>query len=410
MPSSLIQTICDQWVDAGMPAAELGDDQVQSLAVILAQVPDPRRAAGRRYRLSFLLAAALTAILAGARTISAIVRRTHSAEDRYLASLGATAGHLRPTGTTFSRAFAALTGDDVDLAAGTWLATLLRSTDPAPTPGQPAYTAPACDGGPARLIVAAADGKTVRGATPAGHRWPLHLVAVYRPDAGTVIGQVQTAARSNEIPALQHLLPQIDITGMTITADAMHCQRNTAETIINAGGHYLLFVKDNQHSLLRQVARPFVGGRGTVNGTTTTETGHGRREQRSIRAVTPRYLDFPHATQAIKIIRKRVVNGRTSRETVYAVTDLTAKQASPDQLAQAARDHWGIEALHHTRDVTFAEDASRVRTGTTPRILASLRNLAIALLKLTGWTNITAATDHMRDHRNHTLKLLGITI
>jgi predicted transposase YbfD/YdcC len=233
---------------------------------------------------------------------------------------------------------------------------------------------------------------------------------VYRPDAGVVIGQVQTHARSNEIPALQELLTRIDITGWTITADAMHCQRDTATAIVAAGGHYLLFVKDNQHSLLRQVQRPFVGGRGTVNGTTTTETGHGRQEQRSIRAVTPRYLDFPHAAQAIKIIRKRVVHGRTSRETVYAITDLTAEQASPDQLAQAARDHWGIEALHHIRDVTFAEDACRTRTGTAPRIMASLRNLAIALLKLTGWANIAAATDHMRDHRNHTLKLLGITI
>jgi predicted transposase YbfD/YdcC len=384
-----------------MPAVELADDQVSSLAVVLAQVPDRRRAAGRRYRLSFLLAAALTAILAGASTISAIVRRTHSADDLYLTALGATAGHLRPAGTTFARAFAVLHGDDVDILCGRWLADLLRRSDQAP---------PARAGQPGRLIVAAADGKTVRGATAPGRRWPLHLVAVYRPDAGVVIGQVQTRARSNEIPALQELLTRIDITGWTITADAMHCQRDTATAIVAAGGHYLLFVKDNQHSLLRQVQRPFVGGRGTVNGTTTTQTGHGRREQRSIRAVTPRYLDFPHATQAVKIIRKRVVHGRTSRETVYAITDLTAEQASPDQLAQAARDHWGIEALHHIRDVTFAEDACRTRTGTTPRILASLRNLAIALLKLTGWANIAAATDHMRDHRNHTLTLLGITI
>ncbi|GAA2068035.1 ISAs1 family transposase [Catenulispora yoronensis] len=400
MPSSLIQAISDQFTAAATGPVHLDDDQTQALAEVLAQIPDQRRAAGRRYQLGFLLAAALTAVLAGARTISAIARRTHSADDLHLTTLGATGRHLRPTATTFTRAFATLDGDTVDQAFGSWLAELLRHNDQTPQ---------ARTDTPAPLIVAAADGKTLRGATPqTGHRAP-HLVAVYRPDAGTVLAQVQTRTKSNEIPALRQALRQIDITGWTITADAMHCQRETAHTIVTAGGHYLLLVKSNQPSLLRQLRWPFTAGAHTTSGTTTTDTAHGRHEQRTIQTITPtRHLDFPHATQAIKIVRKRTINGRTSTQTAYAITDLTSDQARPDQLAQAIRTHWSIEALHHTRDVTFAEDASRIRTGTTPRIMATLRNLAIALLKLTGWTNIAAATDHMRDHRNHTLKLLGI--
>ena len=70
--------------------------------------------------------------------------------------------------------------------------------------------------------------------------------------------------------------------------------------------------------------------------------------------------------------------------TVYAVTSLTAAQASPARLADWIRGHWGIEALHHIRDVTFAEDASQVRTGTAPRAMASLRNLAIGILRRHG--------------------------
>jgi predicted transposase YbfD/YdcC len=393
--SSLIKTVSDQLAGVGVAAVDLDDGQVVALAAVLALVPDRRSAGGRRYRLGFLLAAALTAVLAGATTISAVTRRTGSAEDGFLRQLGALGPHLRPAGTTFARAFAVLDGDDMDLICGSWLAGLLRRTEPA---------GPRAPG--SRLPVAAADGKTVRGATgPDGTR--PHLVALYRPDAGCVIGQVAVTAKSNEIPALRTLLKQVDITGLTVTADALNCQRATARAIVAAGGHYLLFVKGNQPSLLHQAQQCFTGGRRGTSGATTTDTGHGRREKRTVRTATPsRALDFPHAAQAVRITRHRTAGGRTSRETVYAVTDLTPDQAGPDQLGQAARDHWSIEALHHIRDVTFAEDAGRIRTGTTPRIMASLRNLAIALFKLLGWTNIAAATDHMRDHRNDTLTIL----
>ena len=398
MPSSLIQTVSDQLAGSGAPGVDLDEAQVLALVEVLALVPDRRAAAGRRYRLAFLLAAALTAVLAGARTISAVARRTGSADEAFLRRLGATGAYLRPAGTTFARAFAVLDGDDVDLICGAWLAGLLARSE-APHPG-----------GGARLPVLAADGKTVRGARRPGRRQGPQLVCLYRIDAGCVLGQVATSSKNGEGPALRRLLAKVDLTGLTVTADALHCQRATAQAIVAAGGHYLLFVKDNQHSLLRQIQHLFTaGGRAVTPGTTTTETGHGRRERRTVATAAPRTtLDFPHAAQAIRITRHRTAGGRTSRQTVYAITDLTPQQAGPDQLAQAARDHWGIEALHHIRDVTFAEDAGRTRTGTTARIMASLRNLAIALLKLLGWTNIAAATDHIRDHRNDTLSILGI--
>lgn len=396
MSSSLIQAASDQLSSCAAAQGELEETQVLALLQVLALVPDPRRAAGRRYQLGFLLAAALTAVLAGARSISAIARRTSHADDAFLRLLGATGEHLRPAGTTFTRAFAALNGDTVDLICGSWLSGLLAQAPPAQA-----------EAGNQPLAVAAADGKTVRGATSSNGR-RLHLVALYRPETGAVIGQIAVADKSNEIPALPALLKAVNITGWTITADAMHCQRATAAAIIKAHGHYLLFVKNNQQSLFNQVQRPFTGGRDVKVGTTVTEHGHGRTEKRTARTATRRRLDFPHARQVIKITRIRTIKGHTTRENVYAITDLTPEQAGPDQLGQAARQHWGIEALHHIRDVTYAEDASRIRTGTTPRLMASLRNLAISLFKLLGWTNIAAATDHMRDHPNDTLALLGI--
>ena len=95
--------------------------------------------------------------------------------------------------------------------------------------------------------------------------------------------------------------------------------------------------------------------------------------------------------------------------TVYAVTSLTAAQASPARLADYLRGHWGIEALHHIRDTTFAEDAHQLRTGTAPRAMASLRNLAIGILRRHGHRNLAAALRRNARDATRVLPLLGIT-
>ncbi len=122
-------------------------------------------------------------------------------------------------------------------------------------------------------------------------------------------------------------------------------------------------------------------------------------------------LDFPHATQAIRVTRRvRPLGDRRWRTvTVYAVTSLTATQAHPARLADWIRGHWGIEALHHLRDVTFAEDASQTRTGTAPRAMASLRNLAIGVLRARGHRNLAAALRRNARDAIRLLPLLGIT-
>ena len=105
-------------------------------------------------------------------------------------------------------------------------------------------------------------------------------------------------------------------------------------------------------------------------------------------------LAFPHAAQAIQIVRRRrpLNSKKWSAETVYAITSLTATQARPAELAAIIRGHWLIEdRLHWVRDVTYDEDRSQVRTANGPRVMASLRNLAIAILRLTGQTSIAAA-------------------
>jgi hypothetical protein len=134
-------------------------------------------------------------------------------------------------------------------------------------------------------------------------------------------------------------------------------------------------------------------------------------ELRRLQVTTVAGLDFPHATQAIRITRRvRSLHSRRWRTvTVYAVTSLTAAQASPARLADWIRGHWGIEALHHIRDVTFAEDTSQTRTGNAPRTMASLRNLAIGILRARGDPNIAAALRRNARDATRVLPLLGIT-
>ncbi|WP_456316009.1 ISAs1 family transposase [Rhizomonospora bruguierae] len=128
----------------------------------------------------------------------------------------------------------------------------------------------------------------------------------------------------------------------------------------------------------------------------TSRTRHGRRETRTVKALTvqtPGGIAVPHAQQAVRITRSRTVAGKRTRETVYLVASLPAAHAQPADLQEWARLEWHIEnRLHWVRDVTFQEDAHRARTGNGPAVAAVLRNTAIGFHRGNGETNIARAT------------------
>ncbi len=237
----------------------------------------------------------------------------------------------------------------------------------------------------------------------------IHLRAAVLHEGQAVIYRRQIAAKSNEIPAFAPLLERLDLRGCVITADAMHTQTGHAEHVLARGGHYVLVVKGNRKKLRRQLRQ--LPWREVPLQHRTREQGHGRREIRRLKVCTVQPgLLFPHAVQAIEVKRRRTsrTTNKTTIKTIYAVTSLASEQATPDRIAELIRGHWQVEALHHVRDVTFAEDASRVRTGTAPRAMGTLRNLAIGLIRQVGWTNIAAATDHYRSRTDHALHLLDL--
>ncbi len=209
-------------------------------------------------------------------------------------------------------------------------------------------TAPGC-----RRVIAV-DGKTVRGARSCGGR-AVHLLAAFDTGSGVVLGQSVVAGKTNEVSAFGPLLDRIDLAGAVVTADALHTQRAHCQYLIGRGGHYLLTVKANQPRLLGQLrALPWAD---VPVADTTTSRGHGRTETRTIKlAEVAAGIGFPHARIVLQITGKtRRAGRRLHTQTVYAITDLTVRDAHPAELADALRTHWHIEnRLHWVRDVSFA--------------------------------------------------------
>jgi predicted transposase YbfD/YdcC len=356
-------------------AADGLDGDRATVLSVLAAVADPRARRGVRHRLAVILALAVCAVLAGARSFTAIAEWAADTDEATRAGLGI--GGAVPCESTIRRTLQRLDADAFDDLAGAW-----AQQRTAPSAG--------------RRRVVAVDGKTLRGSAT-GTRPGRHLLAALDRDRGVVLGQVDVEVKTNEIPMLPVLLDKISLRGAIVTADAMHAQREHARYLVDQrGAHYILTVKDNQLKLRAQLAAlPWRDVPATAD---TRERGHGRHERRTLKVTAVAAgLRFPHAAQAIQIVRrrKRLGSRKWSTETVYAVTSLTAAQARPDQLAAALRGHWAIEdRLHWVRDVTYGEDLSQVRTGSGPRVMATLRNLALAILRLAGATSIAAALRH----------------
>ena len=221
-------------------------------------------------------------------------------------------------------------------------------------------------------------GKAVRGTRHAsGDGQAVHLLAVIDQQAGAVLAQTRVDGKTNEITRFVPLLEPLDLTGWVITADALHTQREHAEFLVNdKKAHYILVVKKNQPGLYAQLKN--LPWRSIPAAHRQRDRGHGREEHRTLKAATVAAgLVFPHAAQALRLTRRirPLSGGKWRTVTVYAITSLTVTQATPAQLAGWIRGHWRIEVLHHIRDVTYGEDASQVRTGNGPQVMATLRNL-----------------------------------
>jgi predicted transposase YbfD/YdcC len=428
-PASLLINAVQDQPDSTTCPVLLGRNGQESLVAALSEVPDPRDARGIRHQLPTVLGLALAAVLAGSVSVYAIGQWIAGCSQKTLHAFGArvdpvTGRYAGPDEKTVRGLCARLDGDALDAVMGRWLqrralaaARAKARTGRRPSRGRKArrrakaagqrrQRASARGRHRPRLPHVAVDGKTSRGAKTAGNPAP-HLLGALSC-TGVVLAQCQIACKSNEISAFVPLLTPLELTDHVVSADAMQTQRGHARWLRETkNAHFVFPVLDNQPTLFDRLdALNWADAPVTA---WSVDDDRGRHELRTIQVLpAPPDLNFPHVAQVFLIERTVTAKGKTTYQAMLYVTSLTAEQADPADLLAYARQHWQIEVLHWVRDVTFREDASRIRTGNAPRVMATLRNVSISLLRISDTTNIAAALRHNARKNRRILKLLEL--
>ena len=330
-------------------------------------IPDHRQSSKVVYPLDEVLLLSLLAVLAGAETFVDITR-FGEAKLAFLRRFRPFAGGT-PSHDHLGDIFATLDAEAFQRCFVGWVAALT--------------------GAPAEVI--AIDGKTVRRSfeKKAG-KAAIHMVSAFAARQRLVLGQVKVAEKSNEIVAIPKLLDMLVIEGAIITIDAMGCQRDIAQKILDKGGDYVLALKGNQNSLhediklfaSEQKARNFYQTR--VSQHSSTDGDHGRIETRKCTVIHDvAWLQERHKWPGLRgvviIDSTREIETKISRETRFYITSCALVA---EQVAAIIRSHWAIEnSLHWTMDMVFRDDECRVRTDHAPANFTTIEHMAYNLIR-----------------------------
>jgi len=237
----------------------------------------------------------------------------------------------------------------------------------------------------------AIDGKTLRhsscGSSPLRQ---LHLVSAWAVEANLTLGQVATEEKSNEITAIPRLLELLDVQGALVSIDAMGCQKEIAAKIVAGRGDYVLTVNENQEHLRADIEDCFIKAydndcRGVRSEKyEPKEKGHGREEKRICELIhQPEGIrgqaDWAKLSVIGKCYSERTMAGKTSSELRYFIG---SRRCGVKTYGAALRNHWRMEnCLHWQLDVSFGEDACRIRRDRAPANLSVIRRFTPGLLK-----------------------------
>jgi predicted transposase YbfD/YdcC len=344
--------------------------KVVSLRECFSMVRDPRREHQRFHPLWDIIAITICAVIGGADGWPDVEEYGRCKQEWLESFLELPFGI--PSHDTFARVFALL--DPLAFQEGfrNWVQALVEATE-------------------GRVV--AIDGKTLRHSfDKAKGKGALHLVGAWATENKLLLGQQAVDSKSNEITAIPKLLEIIDVAGAIVTIDAMGCQKEIAAKIIDRGGDYVLALKGNQENLHKDVKKLFLEGLANDfeglehHCCRTTDEEHGRNETRLYYVVdlptelAERYAEWKDLkTLGMAICERQVGDAMPTVEMRFYICSIEAKVKT---FARAVRGHWGIENnLHWVLDVSFQEDASRLREGQAPENLALVRRLAASLLQ-----------------------------
>ena len=328
-------------------------------------ISDPRVKNRSRHLFIEVIVVALLATIAGAESFNDIELFAKSKE-AWLHTFLILPGGI-PSHDTFNRIFSLIAPEEFTKCFVAWSKALAQKIEG----------------------VVAIDGKTLRRSfDSASQTSALHMVSAWSSENELVLGQIRTDTKSNEITAIPQLIAMLDLKGSTATIDAMGCQKKIAQSILDAGAEYVLNLKGNQGNTLENVKSIFKSGeKDGFRGFTqyeTKEKGHGRIETRKAYSTDvngmEEFKEWPGLESVTMIVSTREIIGKeTTVDTRYYLSSLPA---DAEEIAKAARSHWGIEnSLHWILDVTFHEDYARNRVGNSAENMAILRHIAINLVK-----------------------------
>jgi predicted transposase YbfD/YdcC len=347
---------------------------LEALIAELASIEDPRCGWKVEHRLIDILVIAVCAVLGEAETFEDIALYGRCKEAWLRGFLALPNGI--PSHDTFRRVFMLIDPEAFERSFLGWVRAVFRPEEAAP-----------------RQV--AIDGKTVRRSFDRKKgRSPLHLVSAYATEGGLVLAQRAAESKGGELAAIPDLLDELDLRGCLVSLDALACQPAIAERITARGGDYLLTLKGNRRKAHAEVRAWFAANAFALGGSLRPcldafDDGHGRLVRRRVFAcpdvgVFTTLEDWPglRAVLAVETIRGIPGRGKVTAEIRHY---LSSAALPPEALAAAIRRHWGIEnGLHWVLDVTFREDASRVRERNAARNLARLRKIALNLARADG--------------------------
>ena len=365
----------------------------------LRQLTDVRKAKGKRYRLETVLMIVVLAKLCGSDRPIEIAEWANNHRE-YLVKLMCLEREALPHYNTYRRILAyGVYQEEIDGLVGEY------------------------NQGGLHGKVYALDGKAIRGMRKKDEESNEYLLSIYDVEQAKVMSQVEVGRKENEITKAPQALKMVELAQKVVTGDAMHTQRGLATQIVGAQGDYVLPVKENQPQLYKSIQALFAPeypkpGFGKIQTDFLTaqkvNKGHGRIETRIITTsemLNP-YAAWPALAQVYRLERQFQWrrNGRcyrTSNEVEFGITSLTRKEVSPLQLLHIRRAHLGIETgLHYRRDVTLKEDATRMTTGQMGKVMASLNNLVLALIRQAHFQNAAQARRWFAAHIHQAFALL----
>lgn len=358
--------------------------EIGSLMAQFGEIPDRRKARGKRYSLVTLLVLVFLAKLSGEDSPYAIAEWCQARRESLVELLRLPYRQL-PSHHTFRR----LLGEVLEVEAFERLMRIYGAQQQGRA-------------GAGQLL--ALDGKRLRGTSVPGEASVASTLAVYAVETNQVVAQVPTQAIGGEIASAAQVLEQVEVRGKVILADALHTQRPFCQQLVDRHGDYLLTLKDNQHRLYREVEQLFAPNAANQNWldvqtARAINKGHGRIEERRLQLVSllPGELDWPGLAQAFQLERRFrfVRQGQVVREehkTHFGLTSLPPNKANANAILAMKRQYWQIETgLHYRRDVTFREDATRMSRPQAAYNLSIIHNTILSLFARLGLRNAASA-------------------